>query len=140
MLQDRFLVTCSELPRPQLTVTKVSEDKNAVKVIARGKSSLTEDSACGYTCLAQNPLVREHFASSSQIIDDAEQGIAMWDLTKLDVSTGEKSTSGSASEPQKRKRTDIVQFEPTGFLKCTTGVQSMVWASDATLIAGCCDH
>lgn len=121
MLQDRFLVTCSELPRPQLTVTRVSEDKNTVKVIARAKDSITEDSPCGYTCMAQNPLVREHFASSSQIIEDAEQGIAVWDLTKLDHQSGEKTT-GSIAEPQKRRRTDIASLEPVGYLKCTTGV------------------
>ena len=35
---------------------------------------------CGYTCLAQNPLTLEHFVSSSQIIEDAEQGICLWEV------------------------------------------------------------
>ena len=39
-----------------------------------------EENFCGFTCLAQNPLTLERFVSSSQIIDEADQGIHLWEV------------------------------------------------------------
>ena len=40
----------------------------------------------------------------------------------------------------KRSRTSIPQIEPIAALRCSNGVQSMVWASQSILIAGSTDH
>ena len=39
-----------------------------------------EETNCGYTCMAQNPLHLEQFVTSSQIIDDADAGIQLWEV------------------------------------------------------------
>ena len=75
------MVTCSELPSPQLTISKVAKDKKSMQVIARASAELTEESESGYTCLAQNPIELEKFCSSSSLIDDAETGIALWEIS-----------------------------------------------------------
>lgn len=77
----KYLVSCSELPNPELVITEVSSDKKNVKIIAKGKDDLLgDDCQCGYTCLAQNPLEKERFAASSQIIQDSEKGISLWQV------------------------------------------------------------
>jgi len=73
-------VTCSELPDPQLIVSKLGADNKTMSILARAKEDLMEDATCGYTCLAQNPLTPEKFVSSSQIIDDADLGINLWEV------------------------------------------------------------
>ena len=82
VLGSKILVTCSEMPDPQLVISRVSPDKSSIEVIARAKEELMEDSFCGYTCLAQNPLNLERFVSSSQIIgsENADQGINIWEV------------------------------------------------------------
>ena len=77
---NKYLITCSELPSPEIIVSEVDANGKSMKVIAKASNQLQENSECGYTCLAQNPLDREFFASSSQVIDDMEQGIALWEL------------------------------------------------------------
>ena len=77
---SKFMVTCSELPSPQLTISKVAKDKKTMQVIARASAELTEESESGYTCLAQNPMELEKFCSSSSLIDDADSGIALWEI------------------------------------------------------------
>ena len=73
-------MTCSELPDPQLIVSKLGADNKTMSILARAKEDLMEDATCGYTCLAQNPLAPEKFVSSSQIIDDADLGINLWEV------------------------------------------------------------
>ena len=132
------LVTCSELPDPQLVVSRVAEDKKSLEIIARAKEDYNEEVLCGYTCLAQNPLQPEHFASSSQIIEDAQEGIRLWEINPEKWATD--SSIARATAPMKRARTSVAQIEPTSFLKCPGGVQSMSWASSTVLVAGCADH
>lgn len=74
-LDANLVVSCSEQPDPQLIVAKLGADKKTFEVIARAKDELMEETMCGYTCLAQNPLQLERFVSSSQIIEDPDQGI-----------------------------------------------------------------
>ena len=93
---------------------------------------------CGYTCLAQNPLQLERFVSSSSIIDDADTGISLWDIDPEKWATDASTAVKTA--PMKRARTSVPQIEPTATLRCPNGVQSMAWASQAVLIAGCTDH
>jgi len=76
----KILVTCSEIPDPTLMISRVAEDKSNIKVIARAKAEHMEDNYCGYTCMAQNPLDLEKFVTSSQIIDDADEGIKLWEV------------------------------------------------------------
>ena len=39
-----------------------------------------EETECGYSCLAQHPIEREKFCSSSALIEDADYGIMLWDV------------------------------------------------------------
>lgn len=61
-------------------ISRIASDKRSIEVIARAKPDLMEENFCGYTCLAQNPLDLEKFVTSSQIIDDADQGINLWEV------------------------------------------------------------
>ena len=133
----KLLVTCSELPNPTLVVSRLAQDKTGIEVIARAKDQFMEDAACGYTCMAQNPLTPEKFVSSSQIIEDADQGIQLW---QIDPEAWATQQSSAASAPQKRQRTNVATMEPTASLRCANGVQSLSWASESVLIAGCTDH
>ena len=65
VLGQNILVTCSELPDPQLVISKLGSDKKSIEIIARAKEDMSEEVNCGYTCLAQNPITLEKFASSS---------------------------------------------------------------------------
>ena len=49
---NKYLVTCSELPNPELIISEVQNDSKSLKVIAKAKDHLQEQSKCGYTCLA----------------------------------------------------------------------------------------
>ena len=80
VLGQNILVTCSELPDPQLVISKLGSDKKSIEIIGRAKEDLGEEVNCGYTCLAQNPITLEKFASSSQIIEEADQGICLWEV------------------------------------------------------------
>ena len=42
-LNSKILVTCSELPDPQLVISKLGSDKNSIEIIARAKEELMED-------------------------------------------------------------------------------------------------
>lgn len=94
--------------------------------------------SCGYTCLAQNPLAPEKFVSSSQIIDDADVGINLWEVNP-EVWATQVDTNAKAMG-NKRARTSIPQMQPIASMRCAGGVQSMSWASATSLIAGCTDH
>ena len=48
--------------------------------MAKAKDELGDECQCGYTCLAQNPLEKEKFVASSQIIEDPEKGISLWEI------------------------------------------------------------
>ena len=76
----KYLISCSELPNPELTITEVASDKRSVKVVAKAKDEFSDECQCGYTCLAQNPLSKEKFAASSQVIEDNEKGISLWEV------------------------------------------------------------
>ena len=47
---------------------------------------------------------------------------------------------GADKKPMKRARTSVPQISPIASLRCPNGVQSMSWASQSVLIAGCTDH
>ena len=98
-----------------------------------------EDSESGYSCLAQNPMDREKFCSSSQVIDDADNGIMLWDVNPKSWEDGD-ADFGKRGQANKRQRTDIASISPIAVMKCQNGVQSMAWAAQSTLIAGCVDH
>ena len=51
-LSDKFVITCSEMPDPQLVVSRLSADKRSLEVIARAKDEVMEETNCGYTCMA----------------------------------------------------------------------------------------
>ena len=112
------MVSCSELPNPELTISELTG--RAVKVIAKAKDEFADSCQCGYTCLAQNPLVGEKFAASSAVIEEADKGISLWDVNpdswtadSVDFSV---ATSGAAGA--KRQRTEIARIAPVGHIKC----------------------
>ena len=49
---DKFVVTCSEMPDPQLVISRLATDKGSLEVIARAKDEVMEETNCGYTCMA----------------------------------------------------------------------------------------
>ena len=51
-LGHNVLVTCSELPDPQLVISKLGADKKSIEVMARAKQEYADEVNCGYTCLA----------------------------------------------------------------------------------------
>jgi len=136
-LDQKYLITCSELPNAQMTISKIGADKKTVKIVARAKASLMEEAECGYSCLAQNPIEREKFCCSSQVIDDPDTGILLWDVNPATWEEGDDAKVGHAN---KRQKTGIQNISPIAQMRCTNGVQSMTWASQSTLIAGCTDH
>ena len=138
-LDQKYLITCSELPNAQMTISKIGADKKTIKIVARAKASLMEDTECGYSSLAQNPIEREKFCSSQQVIDDPDSGILLWDVNPQSWEEGAADFS-KGGQANKRQRTDIANISPVAQIKCTNGVQSMNWASQSTLIAGCTDH
>ena len=103
-LGQNILVTCSELPDPQLVISKLGSDKKSIDVIARAKEDMSEEVNCGYTCLAQNPIAREKFASSSQIIEEADQGICLWEVNPT-AWAEQADTNARSTAPTKRART-----------------------------------
>ena len=132
-------MTCGELPNPELVISELSKDMKSIKVIAKAKDELMNGSECGYTCLAQNPMDNEKFASSSQVIDDSDTGINLWELNTESWKNGQADYSVITAQG-KRARTDIARIAPTASLKCQNGIQSMHWATSSTLIAGTIDH
>ena len=96
-----------------------------------------EENFCGFTCLAQNPLTLERFVSSSQIIDEADQGIHLWEVNPEAWSSAD---AAQQTAPNKRARTSVAQISPVASLRCPNGVQSMSWAAASVLVAGCTDH
>lgn len=97
------------------------------------------EAPCGYTCLAQNPLTPERFVSSSQIIEDADMGIMLWEVNP-EAWAKQPDANARTTAPMKRSRTAVSQIEPTAMIRCANGVQSMSWASQSILIVGCVDH
>lgn len=115
----KYLVSCSELPNPELTISEVSSDLKSVKIIAKGKDEFADDCQCGYTCLAQNPLYNDRFAAASQVIEDSEKGISLWEVNP---EAWKNSDTSVATAPGKRARTDIARIGPLSHLKCQNGV------------------
>jgi len=88
VMNKKIVVTASELPTPQLTFSELSQDKKNLNVIARAKSQFT-DVNDGYSLLAQNPAVLEQIASASQVVNDPEQGICLWEVNPESDAWGE---------------------------------------------------
>uniref|UniRef100_A0A7S3HZI4 Uncharacterized protein n=1 Tax=Favella ehrenbergii TaxID=182087 RepID=A0A7S3HZI4_9SPIT len=97
-----------------------------------------EETNCGYTCMAQNPLNLEQFVTSSQIIDEADQGIYLWEVNP--DSWAADADVAKQTAPMKRARTNVSRISPLASLRCPNGVQSLSWASQSVLVAGCTDH
>ena len=77
-MQSDVLVTCSELPEAALTVSAIKnkQSKPEVAVIARANlDDLDNVSGAGFSCLAHNPKTPDVFCSSTQLIEDIDQGI-----------------------------------------------------------------
>ena len=87
-----------------------------------------EETECGYSCLAQNPIDREKFCSSSTLIDDSDNGIMLWDVNPQKWSQGEADFSKKV-QSNKRQKTDIANISPIATMRCQNGVQSMAWAA-----------
>ena len=137
-LNSKILVTCSEMPDPTLVISKLAADKKSIEIIARAKNELMEETFCGYTCMAQDPLNLERFVTSSQIIDDADHGINLWEINPEKWAV--EADNAKKTAPMKRARVQASQISPTASLRCANGVQSMTWASQSVLAAGCTDH
>lgn len=87
-------MTCSELPDAALTVSQVTGD--TLKIIARANlSELDNVGNSGFSCLAQNPKNPDIFCSSTQLIEDIDEGIQLWKIDPKQWSTGEKKIEGS---------------------------------------------
>lgn len=77
-VQSDVLITCSELPDASLTVSAVKnkQAKPEISIIARASLDELENvSTGGFSCLAQNPKTPDIFCSSTQLIEDIDQGI-----------------------------------------------------------------
>ena len=103
-LGSNIMVTCSELPDPQLVISKLGSDKKSIQIMARAKEDMSEEVNCGYTCLAQNPITLEKFASSSQIIEDADRGICLWEVNPA-AWAEQIDANARQTAPMKRART-----------------------------------
>ena len=73
-----MLITCSELPDASLTVSAVKnkQTKPEISIIARANLSEMENVASGgFSSIAQNQKNIDVFCSSTQLIEDSDQGI-----------------------------------------------------------------
>lgn len=73
-----MLITCSELPDASLTVSAVKnkQTKPEISIIARANLSELENVASGgFSSIAQNPKNTDVLCSSTQLIEDSDQGI-----------------------------------------------------------------
>ena len=137
-MQSDLLITCSELPDATLTVSSVKniKTKPEVSVIARASLGELENVASGgFSSLAYNPKDLDVFCSSTQLIEDSDQGIQVWKVNPKEWSTGQK-VDGSFKRAKMSEQTMITET----YLKCQSGVACMSWPSDETLVAGCTDH
>ena len=120
-LNAKILVTCSEMPDPQLTISRLAADKRSIEVIARAKDEVMQENFCGYTCMAQDPLQRERFVTSSSIIEDADSGISLWEVNP-EVWAQQQADTSIQTAPMKRARTGVPRINPVANLRCMNGV------------------
>ena len=80
-----------------------------------------EETDCGYSCLAQNPVEREKFCSSSQLIDDSDSGIMLWEVNPERWADGGADFSKKV-QTNKRQKTEVAQISPTATMRCQNGV------------------
>ena len=85
-------------------ISKLGATKKSIEIIARAKDDLMTEAPCGYTCLAQNPFTPERFVSSSQIIEDPDQGIHLWEVNP-EAWASQALTNAKTTAPMKRQRT-----------------------------------
>lgn len=90
------------------------------------------DDAQGVSCLSQNPMSHETFASASNQTND----IHLWSVDPAHWKGDDKAIEGST----KRQRTGVATVDPIGTLKGTHGIQCLKWATPDTIIAGGIDH
>ena len=60
---------------------------------------------------------REKFCSSSQVIEDADNGIMLWDVNPKSWEDGEADFAKRV-QSNKRQRTDIANIAPVAVMKC----------------------
>ena len=86
---NKYLITCSQQPNPDLKVSEVSAKSNQVRIVSQASDDLC-DQLNGFNSLALNPLGNDIIASSSRkfVKSSDEEGsgdlgsVQLWKLTE----------------------------------------------------------